>query len=139
MNKTEIKKTLNITDLLSQAKSKDTNIELDNLQKIDEVLQELSTKINNRQQDLVKGKCFCSKCKHFFKPNPKKWYDSSHIENRTCYTDAGYGDDDRYCDYTITEYFQLCPNCNAPVKVDDGWIERVPGTETDRWGKHTGY
>ena len=123
-------------EILNSIKNKDVAIELEDLERLSKALGSLEAKVGTRMSSIKKGKKCCPKCNHYFKPDPKKQYANTHIENRTSYTDAGYGDDDRYADYEITDLYQLCPNCQKPVKIKDQWdISKVPGTERDRWGK----
>lgn len=138
MKQSEMNKALSgpFKEILNSIRNKDVAIELEDLERLSKTLSGLSAKVGTRMSSIKEGKTCCPKCNHYFKPDPKKQYASTHIENRTSYTDAGYGDDDRYADYEITDLYQLCPNCQKPVKIKDQWdISKVPGTETDRWGK----
>lgn len=136
MKKTEIKKMLNTYDIFRRIQNKDVNTELQDLERLEDCVNEISAKIEQRKHQIKKDRVCCSSCKLYFKPNPKKWYKQERIENRTSYTDAGYGDDDRYADYKITSYYELCPKCQKPVCVrSDDWAEKIPGTERDRWGR----
>jgi len=137
MKQSEMNKALSgpFKEILNGIKNEDVAIELEDLERLSKTLASLSTKIGKRMSSIKEGKMCCPKCNHYFKPDPKKQYANTHIENRTSYTDAGYGDDDRYADYEITDLYQLCPNCQKPVKIKDQWyINKVPGTERDRWG-----
>ena len=123
-------------EILNSIKNEDVAIELEDLERLSKAVVSLNMKVGKRMSSIKQGKTCCPKCNHYFKPDPKKQYANTHIENRTSYTDAGYGEDDRYADYEITDLYQLCPNCQKPVKIKDQWdINKIPGTERDRWGQ----
>ena len=88
-----------------------------------------------RKQTITKDKLKCENCGHCFKPNPKKQYVIKHIVNKPTYWDSGYGEDDRYADFEVTDIYENCPKCQSPIAVKLAWYEeQIPGTEKDRRG-----
>ena len=122
-------------EILNSIKNKEVAIELDDLERLSKVLISLNMKIGKRMSSIKEGKTCCPKCGHYFVPDPKKQYASTHIENRTSYIDSGYGEDDRHADFEVTDIFQLCPKCQKPVKIKgDFYVSKVPGTDRNKWG-----
>ena len=70
------------------------------------------------ESDILEDGClYCSKC--------KKWYDKKESINKIktmlsknvlTFSDAGYGDDDRYGDVTYLIYYHKCPYCHEETE-----------------------
>jgi hypothetical protein len=84
------------------------------------------------ESDIIKNNCwYCSKC--------KQWYDKKEFINKTktrlirnvlTFSDAGYGDDDRYGDVTYLVYYHECPYCHE--ETEDRKITLKIENERDR-------
>jgi len=135
MKKSDIKKTLNITSLMQQAKNKDVNAELEDLARIENVLEDLGRKVNLRIQALTKDLNFCPYCKKYFHLDPARCYWNERVEQRIAYWDSGYGDDDRYVDSKVYYKKIDCPFCGKSQTVDKMIGDDIPGTERDKYGK----
>ncbi len=138
MNKSEIKKIMKapFSEVLKEIKDEDVSKELKVLDVLQSVCKELSSLVERRKKAITEGKIKCKECGHYFKPNPKKQYTTKRIATAPTYWDSGYGDDDRYADFEVTDLYENCPKCKKPVTVKLAWLEkRIPGTERDRWGK----
>jgi DNA-directed RNA polymerase subunit M/transcription elongation factor TFIIS len=137
MNKAEMKKILKapFSEIIKIIKSKDVNKELEALNDLQSTCEDLKYLAEKRKQTITKGKLKCKECGYCFKPNPKKQYVIKHIVNKPTYWDSGYGEDDRYADFEVTDIYENCPKCQAPIAVKLAWYEeQIPGTEKDRWG-----
>ena len=137
MNKSEIKKIMKapFSEVLKEIKDKDVTKELKALDNLQSVCEDLGSLVERRKKAITEGKICCSHCKKYFKPNSKKQYSTKRIAHKSTYWDSGYGDDDRYADFEVTDIYQLCPNCQKPVAVKLDWFEKqIPGTERDRRG-----
>lgn len=137
MNKSEIKKIMKtpFSEVLKEIKDEDVSKELKALDALQSVCEGLGYLAERRKEAITEDKICCSHCKKYFKPNPKKQYATKRIAHKSTYWDSGYGDDDRYADFEVTDIYQLCPNCQKPVAVKLDWFEKqIPGTERDRRG-----
>lgn len=138
MNKSEMKKLMKASfyKILETIKDKDVGKELKDLDNLQSVCKDLSCLVETRKKAITKDKRKCKECGHYFKPNPKKQYTTKRIANKCTYCDAGYGDDDRYADFEVTDLYENCPKCQKPVTIELAFFERkIPGTERDRWGE----
>ena len=123
-------------EILNSIKNKDVAIELEDLERLSKTLTSLSAKVGKRMSSIKEGKTCCPNCNHYFKPDPKKQFANKRIVNKPTYWDSGYGDDDRYADFEVTDLYENCPKCHKQVTIKLAWLERqIPGTERDRWGK----
>lgn len=137
MNKAEMKKILKapFSEIIKVIKDKDVNKELEALKDLQSVCEDLKYLAEKRKQTITKDKLKCKECGHCFKPNPKKQYVIKHIVNKPTYWDSGYGEDDRYADFEVTDIYENCPKCQSPIAVKLAWYEeQIPGTEKDRRG-----
>lgn len=144
MNKQDMKKAMKapFSELIRSIKNPDINIELKSLNDLQSVCEGLEYLVEQRKKALiektVKGNLIyhkCGHCKKYFKLNPKDCYQTQEVHNISTYTDAGYGDDDRYANavYNITKV--KCPLCKKEVTLENKYSYTVPGTERDRWGR----
>lgn len=138
MNKSEMKNLMkaSFSEIVKAIKDKDVDKELKALDNLQSVCKDLVCSIETRKKAIIKDKRKCKECGHYFKPNPKKQYATKRIVNKNTYCDAGYGDDDRYADFEVTDLYENCPKCQKPVTIELAFFERkIPGTERDRWGE----
>jgi len=131
MNKTEMKKIIKapFSEIIKAIKDKDVNKELKALNDLQSVCEDLKDVAEKRKQTITKGMLIltCKKCGYYFKPNPKKQYETKHIETKIVYWDPG--DDHRYADFEVTDLCEKCPKCQKPVVVKLAWYEmQIPGT-----------
>ena len=124
------------SEVLKEIKDKDVAKELKALDNLQSVCEDLGSLVERRKKAITENKIKCKGCGYYFKSNPKKQYTTKRIVTSPTYWDSGYGDDDRYADFEITDLYEKCPKCRKPVTVKLAWLERqIPGTERDRWGK----
>lgn len=138
MNKSEMKNLMKapFSEIIKAIKDKDVGKELKDLDNLQSVCKDLSCLVETRKKAIIKDKRKCKECGHYFKPNPKKQYATKRIVNKNTYCDAGYGDDDRYADFEVTDLYENCPKCQKPVTIKLAYFERqIPGTERNRWGE----
>ena len=138
MNKSEMKKLMKVSfsKILEAIKDKDVGKELKALDNLQSVCKDLSYLVETRKKVITKDRIMCKECGHYFKPNPKKQYTTKRIANKCTYWDAGYGDDDRYADFEVTDLYENCPKCHKPVAIKLAYFEKkIPGTEKNRWGE----
>lgn len=137
MNKTEMQKIMKapFSEIIKAIKDKDVSKELKALNDLQSVCNGLIVLAETRKKAITKDKLKCKECGHYFKPNPKKQFATKRTVTSPTYWDSGYGDDDRYADFEVTDLYENCPKCKKPVVVKLAWFERqIPGTERDRWG-----
>ena len=138
MNKSEMKKIMKapFSEIIKAIKDKDVGKELKAINDLQSVCEGLGYLAERRKQAITKDKIKCECCGHYFKPNPKKQFATKRIVNKPTYWDSGYGDDDRYADFEVTDLNENCPKCHKPVTVKLAWFEnQIAGTEKDRWGR----
>ena len=136
MNKSEMKKLMKIpfSEIVKAIKDKDVGKELKALDTLQSICKDLICLVETRKKTITKDRRMCKECGHYFKPNPKKQYTTKHIVNKNTYCDAGYGDNDRYVDFEVTDIYENCPNCQKPVVIY--WFERkIQRTEKNKWGE----
>lgn len=138
MNKSEMKNLMkaSFSEIVKAIKDKDVDKELKALDNLQSVCKGLVCSVETRKKAIIKDKRKCKECGHYFKPNPKKQYATKRIINKNTYCDAGYGDDDRYADFEVTDLYENCPKCQKPVTIELAYFERqIPGTERNKWGE----
>ena len=138
MNKSEMKKLMKVSfsEILEAIKDKDVGKELKALDNLQSVCKDLSCLVETRKKAITKDRKMCRECGYYFKPNPKKQYTTKRIANKCTYCDAGYGDDDRYADFEVTDLYENCPKCHKPVAIKLAYFEKkIPGTERNKWGE----
>lgn len=138
MNKTEMKKLMKVSfsEIIKAIKDKDVGKELKALDNLQSVCKDLSCLVETRKKAITKDKRKCKECGHYFKPNPNATKKTIRVVNKNTYCDAGYGDDDRYADFEVTDLYENCPKCHKPVIIKLAYFERqIPGTERNRWGE----
>lgn len=137
MNKPEMKRILKgpFSEILKAIKDKDVDKELKSLDDLQSICEDLKCLVEGRSKLLKDSRVKCS-CGHYFKSNPKKHYVINRTVCKPTFWDSGYGDDDRYADFKVTDLYENCPKCQKPVAVKLAFFEdQIPGTERDRWGK----
>ena len=138
MNKSEMKNLMKapFSEIIKAIRDKDVGKELKALDNLQSVCKDLICLVETRKKAITKDKRMCKECGHYFKPNPKKYYKTTHVTNKCTYWDAGYGDDDRYADFEVTDLYENCPKCRKPAIIKLAYFERqIPGTERNRWGE----
>lgn len=138
MNKSEMKNLMKapFSEIIKAIKDKDVGKELKALDNLQSVCKDLSCLVETRKKAITKDRRMCKECGHYFKPNPKKQYTTKRIANKCTYCDAGYGDDDRYADFEVTDLYENCPKCHKPTIIRSAYFEKqIPGTERNRWGE----
>ena len=138
MNKSEMKNLMKapFSEIIKAIKDKDVGKELKDLDNLQSVCKDLVCSVETRKKAIIKDKRKCKECGHYFKPNPKKQYTIKRIVYKNTYCDAGYGDDDRYADFEVTDLYENCPKCQKPVIIKLAWFERkIQGTERNKWGE----
>lgn len=135
MNKSEMKNLMKapFSEIIKAIEDKDVGNELKALDNLQSVCKDLNCLVETRKKAITKDRRMCRECGYYFKSNPKKQYATKRIVNKIAYYDAGYGDDDRYADFEITDIYENCPKCQKPVIIKLAYFERqIPGTERNR-------
>lgn len=76
-------------------------------------------------KDIKKGYIYCNNCKKYFKKEEFKEITKVEKNIETTYSDAGYGDDDKYGEVEYLVYYQVCPNCKHETPVGKMYIRTL--------------
>ena len=91
-------------------------------------LPDIQKKLSNR---IKKNYFKCSKCgRYSLKKRFDIIYDQELVKGVTVYSDAGYGDDDKFADVTYSVEYLVCPICKGLTEKS-----RYPIAESNRRGR----
>lgn len=67
--------------------------------------------------DVFNDKTFCNKCNKYSNTSDFKETHQREYRQEYTYTDAGYGDNDRYGEVEYLVYYNECPLCQAKKQI----------------------
>ena len=95
---------------------------------IDEYMEVLT----KEKKKLLDDSYYCGSCHQYFEKLHWGYKSEEETHKGVCvFTDAGYGDDDRYSDVTYKVLYAVCPYCGTRREISKIYIKQE--NERGRW------
>lgn len=95
---------------------KDVSVQEKRINDINHELKELKARQASLKDELVDSLQYCSKCNHYYDLEDLKLsFEESHVVE-CVFTDAGYGDDDRFANVKRAHTYYHCPLCQEVLR-----------------------
>lgn len=69
--------------------------------------------LHKEKENILQQHYHCDQCKEYFPKNNVKVEEKIETHYECVFTDAGYGDDDRFADVTYSYIYGICPYCGS--------------------------
>ncbi len=114
MSKNDFKKLMK--DTMSDLSLEKQEKLLDNIQKF---------WIKELKSEIFKNFTKCEHCGQYFKSKQYKKVSKTGTQVETTYSDAGYGDDDRYGEVEYIFNYLECPSCKHQKLIDKEYVRTI--------------